>query len=307
MGLDWGSVQVVPDGTLAAVPRFDIPSTSATPGSLVFPPNGVKLFPLQGIRSTTTVKSRGKEIEIAELRGWLWHIADEGSCNVEAPGADFHYQLELDTDWALTQGMDLNRLLRVGNIAYVGMRIQGTARKVVALPWINVELNSWGWNKVFPQGMSQPPRDWTHTQPQPCETSAVWPFNPSWPNSSKSKLTASPDRRGPYVRLSGSLVTDSPHDVQQRAGTVFCRYLAICANDEFVWEGAVPDWAPGVSSDNPDHPARWTEMHPPDLIERLDDRVPRVTVRGLALVARAAATPGPIIPSCESQEFDLTP
>jgi len=62
-----------------------------------------------------------------------------------------------------------------------------------------------------------------------------------------------------------------------------------------------------MSTDNPDHPARWTEMHPPDLIERLDDKIPRVTLRGLALVARVAATPGPIIPSCESQEFDLAP
>jgi hypothetical protein len=47
-------------------------------------------------------------------------------------------------------------------------------------------------------------------------------------------------------------------------------------------------------------------MHPPDLIEILDDQtantIPRVTVRGLALVAR-----GTEFPSCQSQEFDVIP
>jgi hypothetical protein len=107
MGFVPGSVQVVPDGTLAGVPRFDIPSTSPTPGSLVFPPDGLKWFPLQQIAGTATVTSRGKEVEITELRGWLRDISPNGSCNIEGPGADFHYELELDTDWALSKGMDL--------------------------------------------------------------------------------------------------------------------------------------------------------------------------------------------------------
>jgi hypothetical protein len=200
--------------------------------------------------------------------------------------------------------------LRVGNIAAVGQRLLGSARNAVALPTIHVELNSWGWNKVFPPGMSRPPRDWTHIQ---SDCSAVWPFNPSQPDPLESQLTVPRDQlgldkvntRGPYVRMTGSLVTDSPHDVEQRAGTWFCRNLAICTNDDFVWEGSVLDWAPGMSPDDPNHPARWTEMHPLDLIE-LDDKDPRVTVRGLALAARAAALPG-IIPSCESQEFDVYP
>ena len=70
----------------------------------------------------------------------------------------------------------------------------------------------------------------------------------------------------------------------------------------------MPDWAPGKdAATNPDHPARYTEMHPPDLIEPLSPPVPRVTVRALALVARVAATPGAVIPSCEKQEFDIFP
>jgi hypothetical protein len=310
MGFNWGAVQTVPDGDLNSLPRFDIPSTSATPGSLIFPPNGVKLLPLHDIAGTTTVFSRGNEMQISELRGWLRAISSPGDCNLEAPGADFHYELELDTDWALSKGMDLQKLLRVGNIAAVGMRQQGTARNALALPMIHVELNSWGWDSVFPPGMNHP-ADWTHVQSGgQCATGMVWPFDPSDPGGEPANQLAAPDpdKRGPYLRLSGSLVTDSPHDVEQRAGTFFCRYLAICVNDDYVWEGSVLDWAPGLSPDNPAHPARWTELHPPNRIEVLPNPPPpRVTVKGLALAARVAATPGPIVPSCESQEFDMVP
>jgi hypothetical protein len=62
-----------------------------------------------------------------------------------------------------------------------------------------------------------------------------------------------------------------------------------------------------VAQDSPDHFARWTEIHPPDLIEVIDEKLSTVTVRGLALCARVAATPGPIIPSCEEIEVDISP
>jgi hypothetical protein len=38
MGFNWSDVVVVPDGTLHAYPRFNTPSSSLTPGSLIFPP-----------------------------------------------------------------------------------------------------------------------------------------------------------------------------------------------------------------------------------------------------------------------------
>lgn len=313
MGYHWGNVKVVPDGKLGAYPRFNIPSSSPTPGSLIFPPNGTSHFPLKGIPNAISVMSQGREIQIAEMRGWLRGISGEGQCNHEDDGADFQYLLELDTDWALSQGVDLHKILRVGNVAQIGLQqASSSPRKAVSLPLINVELNSWGWRSHYPPGANKP-QDWTHQQ-ENCPKTVPWPFDP---DQGGTLLVPNGATRGPYVRMSGSLVTDSPHDVQHRPGTIFCRYFAICCADfwcssgspQAEWEGSVPDWAPrpGASSDVPDHPARWTEMHPPDLIEVLEQREPRVTVRGLALAARVAATPGPIFPSCEKQEFDLYP
>src|SRR5207245_11732816 len=46
MGFDWSSVTVLADGALNAFPRVNIPSLSLTPGSLVFPPDQDKYFPL---------------------------------------------------------------------------------------------------------------------------------------------------------------------------------------------------------------------------------------------------------------------
>ncbi len=116
-----------------------------------------------------------------------------------------------------------------------------------------------------------------------------------------------PLKAGQYVSVSGSLVTDSPHEVLHRPGTIISRWLGIWTGQQFDWEGSVPDWHPGVSTNTPDHYARWTEMHPPDIIEVIDERQPTKTIRGLALCARVAATPGPIIPSCEAAEFDIFP
>jgi hypothetical protein len=303
MGHDWSQVSIVPDGTLNNYPRFNIPSSSATPGSLIFPPvsdsAGNHHIPLTGIARATRIVSQGKEIQIAEVRGWLRAIADAGSCHDEEDGADYHYTLELDTDWALSQGIDLNRIWRVGNVAHIGhMLAGGTPRKAVSIPLIKVELNSWGWLSRFP--LASKPHDWTHLQ-ENCKP-VVWPFDPDQPNPSRSQIQA-----GDYVRISGSIVTDSPHDVQHRPGTIFCRWFAMCGSTEAEWESSVPDWAPGKSNADPDHPGRYTEIHPPDLIEVLEAPQPRVTVRGLALAARVAATPGPIIPSCEKQEFDIFP
>jgi hypothetical protein len=89
--------------------------------------------------------------------------------------------------------------------------------------------------------------------------------------------------------------------VQTRPNTFFSRYFGLYTGDFPEWQGSVPDWSPGVESGDPEHNARWTEVHPPDLIEYIDQRVPRVTTRGVALAARVG------ILSCEQAEFDLSP
>jgi hypothetical protein len=114
-------------------------------------------------------------------------------------------------------------------------------------------------------------------------------------------------RRGPYVRIAGSLITDSPHDVQHRPGTIFSRYFAITTEAAYEWEGSVPDWHPGLASNSPEHFARWTEIHPPNLIEVLDWKEPLITVRAVALAARVGALPAGISNSCEEVEFDIFP
>ncbi len=306
MGYSLSDVKVVAAGALGSYARFNIPSFTATPGSLVYPPDTPKHFPLTGIANTTRIVSRGKEIQLAELYGWLKELR----CG---DGEDFWYLLELDTDWALAQGIDLHRILRVGNCsANFGIPLTGySPRKSVALPIIKVELDCWPRSSFLPPG-SQKPGDWTNS-PGVCDL--VWPFDPYQPNPAGPRLpelNGDLDIRGPYVRIAGSLVTDSPHEVLHRPGTILSRYLAWTSDTEFEWEGAVPDWEPGVATDTPDHYARWTEIHPPDLIEVIDPADPRfkdhtVTTRAVALAARVAATPGPIIPSCEEVEFDIFP
>jgi hypothetical protein len=60
MGYTASMVKIVPDGALAGFQKFTLPSASATPGSLVFPPNRISHFPLW-TKNATRVVSQGKE------------------------------------------------------------------------------------------------------------------------------------------------------------------------------------------------------------------------------------------------------
>jgi len=296
MGYGWGSVFTIADGGLAAIPTFRIPSLSPTPGSVVYPPQG-KAAPLRGVPGATRLVSRGFEIQHIALQGWLRQV-DE-SCSSEP---DFHYSLELDTDWALAQGIDLNALYKVGNVVRVGIPLPGyTPRRMVSLPVIHVELNGWGWGAgvEVPAGLAKP-GDWT-TDLNGCKL----PFDPTL----GGRLTVmvggvTAADRGPYVRMSGSLVADHPHDNEAYVAAFFSKIFGIQVADaeRAEWVGSVGDWMPGVPSSSPTHYARWTEIHPPDLIEILPSPPPRVTVRGVALAARNSV-PG----ECQEVSFDLTP
>jgi len=194
-------------------------------------------------------------------------------------------------------------------------------RRAVSLPLIKVEVNSWGWHEHFLPN-NQKPADWT-AQLNCNGTVKEWPFDPYQPDPSRPRLKPfnwDINYRGPYVRIAGSLITDSPHDftpcvvggvtlplIECPIDASISRFFAVTITDVSEWIGSVGDWHPGVSTSNPEHYARWTEVHPPDLIEVLNWKQPIVTVRGVALAARVAATPGPIIPSCEQVEFDIVP
>lgn len=301
MGHDWSRVNVVAPGALDTYKRFNIPSSSPTPGSIVYPPNNTSHFPLKGIPTAAIVISQGREVNLVELRGWLRGVDNE--CG---DGTDFHYFLELDTEWALSQGMDLNMILRVGNVGSIeSLRLSGSPRKSVSIPFVKIELNSWGWRGHTPP-ITKAPSDWTHIG----NCGRTWPFDHYQPKSDGPRLKPlawDMVERGPYVRIVGSIVTDSPHDVQHRPNVFFSRHFAITTDDIAEWQGAVPDWHPGVATNDPRHYARWTEIHPPDLIEVLDWKVPLITTRSVALAARVGVLPFGWSNSCEAVEFDIFP
>jgi hypothetical protein len=296
MGYDWGSVTIVPDGALDGLARFAVPSGSPTPCSLVVEP-GALHHPNTDVPGTVRVISRGHEIRLIELFGWLRAV--DANCG---DGSDFHYLLEVDSEWALDQGIDLNRLLRVGNIR-AGIPLSGfRPRRAVALPLILVELDS---DRRLPRGASVP-ADWTFQGN--CEL--TWPFDHYQPILGGPRLRPMRldlNTRGPYVKISGALITDHPHHEEGQVATFFSRWLGISVSDDAEYRGSVSDWHPGVAADDPRHFARWTEIHPPDRIEVLPAKKPQVTLRAIALAARVAATPGPLIPSCEEVTVDLAP
>jgi hypothetical protein len=102
----------------------------------------------------------------------------------------------------------------------------------------------------------------------------------------------------------GSIVTDSPHDHESFFWGFFSRYLGLSLTDADEWRASVVDWMPGISSDSPLHVARWTEVHPPDLIEVLDNKARTTTLRGVGLCARTGPeTPRPANSELTFQEL----
>ena len=123
MGHTWGDVRVVPDGSLSDFPETRIASLSPTPGSLVFPPPNDpnpphygRHFVIPGVKGSIRVVSQSRNLSIAELRGWLHPVPPGNLINGEPGWNDYHYTLELDSAWAANQGIDLNQVLKVGNI-----------------------------------------------------------------------------------------------------------------------------------------------------------------------------------------------
>ncbi len=291
---------------LAAYETVNHKSLSPTPSSIVFPPvnsNGEQK-PLTDLTKATKIISQGQEVQLLELRGWLRDVSS--SCNVaETPGADWHYYLELDLEWANQAGFtneDIHKLIRVGTIKEAES-VSGASSfinaictpsddffNLISLPLIKIEFNSYGWKGWLINGK---PNDWTATSSS-C-SSLIWPYHPLL----NGQITASSfaeqidtnnhfeNRRGQYVKMFGSIVTDHPH-----GGNVD---LANPQN----WQGAVNIWGSAFDND-PNHPARWTEMHPPDYIEVLPFKKPKYAVRALALL-------GPVTTAINRMEFDIYP
>ena len=160
MGLDWVVPRFVSDGTLTSIPILKLESATETPPSLVFPPdNQGGKFNL-GINGSTRLVSQGKEIRIIELRGWLRSI--DGECNGLDP--DWHYMLEVDAEWAVSKGIDLNQILKVGNIITKDFLVRKhdpqtrtySPNATLAQPCIEIELNRWRDNNEALKRFNEP-------------------------------------------------------------------------------------------------------------------------------------------------------
>lgn len=294
----WAEVQSVPDGALDEFPNYKIESASGTPGSLIFPPAGGSHYSKR-IATSQCIKVRtlgADDPQLVEIRGWLVKgtsevtSSGEGHCEPDprepTGGFDVGFGLIPDYRWLESQGIDINSLIMVGNFTISNDDVEpisivpgsGPANdKIVRVtPTIKCEVNSWLWRARMPPKLNAPPKDWIHFSPP----GRAWPFIPSVVE-------------GQYVSVHGSLVTDSPH------GSTFPHLWGLT--------GKVPreidKWCPSspwaYPTDGRDHLARWTEIHPVDLIRPQVDPGRHETVYGLLLTSN--------VTDCNFMTVTLTP
>lgn len=236
--------------------------------SSTFVPNGEKLYPL-AVPGTREVHAGGRAIRIAEVRGWLRAV--EPTCYAKDPA--WYYLLEPDPAWMDSVGMSLADILRVGNIT--GLVDRPDERSIyenVGVPLIRIEFGGWDPRKRN----GPPPGDWLYRGAAGCP-SVSFAFDPLRPIPLGPRL-----KPGSYVRVVGSLVSDAPHATKATVGVWLVRNFGIALDSEFRRFAAQNIWSEGAEED-PNNPARWTEIHPPDEIEPLPDPKPSETVRGVAV------------------------
>jgi hypothetical protein len=265
------------------------------PASSIFPTNGVKWYTLE-IGNGKPVMTGGKRTWLVELRGWLSAVGTE--CNTNDP--DWHYMLEIDPDWADSARMPLAELLRAGNfVANVTAEQTGDtkARTSVGIPNVNVELN--GYIPAAQGGAAAPP-GWSAFGKN-CvaknETTA-WEFDPAQPLSWQSAL-----QMGDYVRMYGALVTDGPHTEQGFPALFFCNQFnigAACSTTGTEQRLALIRWAGNRPDNDPTNSARWTELHPPDIIAVLPAKPHTTAFRSVAVSAENC-----LIGPCETTTLDV--
>ena len=345
MNLDLNRVRNVPDGSLSSIPIIKLKTAYGfiTPPSLVFPPDnqGGKIF--LDVPGSIKLKTLDKEIRIREFRGWLRAI--DGSCNVKDP--DWHYYLDIDPEWTDTNGIDLNQILKVGNIIKVDFLVRknndkrtGSPRAILAHPCINVELNGWRaksaelikYNSQFDDIIKYPPwepnrrlfftlvpkpSDWWKQVDNVCLVDDKWPtsFGTVWPydpfindpkKENEKSLTPGIydyNQNAPYVSIVGSILTDNPHVSEGFVGTFIARHFDIDPTVDSGVRAAIEIWGANKDPKDPTHPARWTEIHPPDVIKVHDYRKAKETLRGIAVVAKN----GLVVGETRSISVDIYP
>jgi hypothetical protein len=270
-------------------------SVQQPPASSIFPTNGVKWYTLE-IGNGKAVMIGGLRTWLVEVRGWLSAVGTD--CG---PDPDWHYSLEVDPLWADSVAMPLAQLLRAGN--FVGMVTQEQtgdtrARTIVGVPNINVELNGY---VPSAHGNAAGPSSWS-AYGRGCiagnNETTVWAYDPEQPLSWQNPLQA-----GDYVRMYGALVTDGPHTEQGYPAEFFCRQFnigAACSTPGTEQRLALIRWAGNRPDNDPTNWARWTEMHPPDIIAVLPAKAHTLTFRSVAVSAENC-----LVGPCETTTLDV--
>lgn len=280
LGAGWPSVHVVPAGSLDAFPKASLltdPATFAaqtqpgqTSGSLVFPPQGLsnwgtsqtKLFPRLEVPGLTLPTGA----HVTEIRGWVFGSAPNGA-------EDWHLDIELDPEWLDKIGADWTTFVRVGDVLSRG----DTAPAIFPDP-----TDSYGCAaipRIHCEVVPTPSNMWTKAV-----TATDWQFpanGVTWPYPLATDSTGQALLQGDYVRVIGSIVTDEPHLSTAPA--------------------AAHDWTNGNAYDEA-NPARATEIHPPDVIRKLDDPGRQEALYAMAVIASA----GPLDLSGKDQSCTAT-
>ncbi len=259
-----------------------------TPPSSVFLPNEEKLHAL-AVPGTRAVRVGDKIIQLVELRGWLRFV--DSACNRSDPA--WYYLLEPDLAWSDTVGLRPSDILRVGNIAALGdRRGRSSPWQIKSRPLIRIEFGGWDEKKL----RGSPPDDWRSRGAFGCPD-VSFAFDPLRPIPGGPRLTP-----GQYIRVVGSLVSDAPHATKATVGVWLVRNLGLAVDPLHVVRASESAWSEG-GEENASNPARWTEIHPPDLIEPLQAQEPTEMVIGVAISRPDGALSRPEKP----MEFSLSP
>ena len=238
-----------------------LPVSLSSPPDGLFPNGPVKYQPLN-IPGTISYPLGSGNLAIIDAYGWL--TGDSHQCNGDP---DWEYELEIDPE---RSPVDLNALYRVGSIVSMGYQASSSSsyRQLLVTPRVHVEVR--GWNRCPAIDVAQ--YGWTAQH-----NCGLLPFDPE----------VAPDGARRYVHITGALITDEPH-VGGKDNPGALPNAHDWDDVKRMWSGC--GWTcPGGGTHAGwavDNPARWTEIHSPDLIEPAAEPSQRtVTVRAVVLSA----------------------
>ncbi|TMQ03915.1 MAG: hypothetical protein E6J90_52620 [Deltaproteobacteria bacterium] len=206
------------------------------------------------------------------LRGWLAFQSADSNGEGEA-----HYIFEPDIPWAQSQGIEVERLVRVGNQdgefgpcgsykLYPSCYTDGSWRAMAGVARINVEANGWFVSRrggdekqrvcrLYAPPAGAHPAQWIQSADNP---DLFYPFAPNRPDPLHAELEIG---KYYYVEITGSLVADTPH-VDGERDTPIGEWKDFWCNG----------WRSTTSHCSDSAQARWIELHPVDSIKVLDER-----------------------------------